>query len=157
MKKLSFICLVCFITPLFKIYGQNKVMTFQEAENQGKPYAHLDSIYKSAVHSEIEGAVFKTSEEQEDFVSAYRDFIKSFASHLEAHDFQWEKPTRCFNRIYFDSDGTVDYFLYNFSEGQISPEKEKAFELLASTFINNYKFTLTADEKFAQCSPVQYK
>lgn len=49
----------------------------------------------------------------------YVNLIFGLNAFLSENNFEWEKPTRCFNRIYFSSDGTIDYFLYNFTGGDI--------------------------------------
>jgi hypothetical protein len=136
-------------------HGQ-KVMHFQEAEKQGKSYQSLDSLYKSAVHSDTSQAVFKTPEEQQILQKAYSTFLQELGKHLKENNFKWEKLTKCFNRIYINSDGTVDYFLYKFSKDQITEEKEKEFERLLNIFLKDHKFPASAKEKFAQCSPVKY-
>jgi Predicted Zn-dependent protease (DUF2268) len=133
-----------------------KAMTFQEAEKQGKSYPYLDSLYKSAVHSDTSQAVFKTPEEQQILQKAYGDFLKALGTFLKTNNFKWEKLTKCFNRIYINSDGTVDYFLYKFSKDQITEEKEHEFERLLNIFLKDHKFPASAKEKFAQCSPVKY-
>ena len=143
------------MTLFFSSYGQ-KAMTFKEAELRGKSFQHLDSLYKSAVHSNADLAVFKSSEEQAELQKSYITLIKDLATFLKSKDFKWEKPTRCFNRIYFNPTGKIDYFLYNFPKDQIEPEKEKEFDRLLNLFAKDYKFSLKADENFAQCSPIKY-
>ncbi|HYK77737.1 MAG TPA: hypothetical protein VEV16_12235, partial [Daejeonella sp.] len=113
-------------------------------------------LYKSAVHSNAELAVFKSPEEQAELQKAYITLIKDLATFLKSKDFKWEKPTRCFNRIYFNPIGKIDYFLYNFPKDQIAPEKEKEFDRLLNLFVKDYKFSLKANENFAQCSPIKY-
>jgi len=143
------------ITFTANSYAQ-KVMTFQDAEKQGKSFQHLDSLYKSAVSSDIKLAVFKTKKQQENLQKAYVLFIQSLASYLKANHFTWDKQVRCFNRIYFDKNGKVDYFLYNFPKNEITTEKEKEFARLLGLFVKDHKLTLTANEGFAQCSPIKY-
>jgi len=133
-----------------------KVMTFQDAEKQGKSYQHLDRLYKSAVSSDAKLAVFKTKEQQERLQKAYVLFIQDLAGYLKQHNFKWNKQVKCFNRIYFDKHGRVDYFLYNFPKDELPAEKEKEFVRLLSLFVKDHRFTLTAKEGFAQCSPVKY-
>jgi hypothetical protein len=133
-----------------------KVMTFQDAERHGKSYLHLDSLYKSAVHSDIKLAVFKTKSGQDSLQKAYVLFIQDLAGYLKKNNFKWEKQIKCFNRIYFDKDGKVDYFLYNFAKDEIPAKKEAEFARLLNLFIQDHKFTLTAKEGFAQCSPIKY-
>ena len=139
----------------FNLFGQHSGMTFQAAEKQGAPIQHLDNIYKSAVHVDTSQAVFKTELEQQAMGEAYINLLQSFGKFLTKNNFNWDKPTKCFNRIYFNTDGTIDYFLYNFSS-EISQEKQTEFNRLLNLFIKDYKISLTAQVKFAQCSPATY-
>lgn len=89
----------------------------------------------------------------------YVNLIFGLNAFLSENNFEWEKPTRCFNRIYSSSDSTIDYFLYNFTGGdqdKPSAEMQAEFKRLLNLFIQDYKISLSADVKFAQCSPVTY-
>jgi len=157
MTKNKFIlCLAFFSLWVLNAFGQSKALTFQEAAKSGIAMQHLDNIYKSAVHEDVKLAVFKTHAEQENFKAAYMKLLQDLGSFLKANNFKWENQTRCFNRIYLNADGSIDYFLYNFPKNQITAKKEKEFTRLLNLFIRDYKFALTANEKFAQCSPVKY-
>ncbi|HLG36388.1 MAG TPA: hypothetical protein VI757_16035 [Bacteroidia bacterium] len=140
----------------------NKALTIQHAEKHGLSISHLDSIYKSVVHVDTSQAVFKTEAEQQAMGEAYMKLLQDFGKFLTANNFKWEKPTKGFNRIYFNSDGTIDYFLYNFQttnvkpEDQLSQEKQTEFDRLLNLFIKDYRISLTAKTKFAQCSPTRY-
>lgn len=140
------------------VNAQHKALTIQDANNQGLSISHLDSVYKSAVHVDSSQAVFKTEEEQQAMFESYSKLLQDFGKFLTANNFKWEKPTRSFNRIYFNSDGTIDYFLYNFqtTTDQLSQEKQTEFNRLLNLFIKDYKISLTAKTKFAQCSPTTY-
>lgn len=139
--------------------GQHLGLTFQDAEKQGISIKHLDSIYTSGVHTDTAKAVFKTEKEQMALHQAYVQLLQDFGQFLAENNFKWEKPTRCFNRIYFSSDGTIDYFLFNFlgkPEDKPSESVEKEFQGILTLFISNYTLTVTAKIKFAQCSPTTY-
>ena len=131
-------------------------LTYEQSASKGVTYQKLDSLYKSAVHADATLAVFKTSSEQAALQAAYTQFFKKLGAYLQANNFRWENPVRCFNRIYMAPNGTVEHFLFNFALGQISPQKEKQFASLLNEFVKTNTFGLTADEKFAQCSPVKY-
>ncbi len=143
-------------------FGQHIAVTFQDAAKQGIIMQDLDKIYKSAIHVDTSQAVFKTPEEQEAMGEAYIKLLQDFGKYLAANNFQWEKPTNCFNKIYFNTDGTIDYFLYNFktsgtkTEDQLSQDKQLEFNRLLNLFIQDYKIPLTSTTKFAQCSPSTY-
>jgi hypothetical protein len=155
MIKTNFIITVL-LTISFQTFGQHLGLTFQDAEKQGISIKHLDSVYTSALHTDTSLAVFKTENEQEAMQQAYVKLLQDFGKFLSENNLKWEKPTRCFNRIYFNTDGTIDYFLFNFlgkPEDKPAENIEKEFKRLLNVFISDYKFTLTAKTKFAQCSP----
>ena len=49
MKSNHIIFLSLLLILEFNLYGQNKALTFQKAEEQGISYQHLDSLYKSSI------------------------------------------------------------------------------------------------------------
>lgn len=141
------------------LFGQ-KALTFQDAEAGGIRISMLDSTYPSAVHSDTSKAVFKTEKDQEQLYLAYQKLLQDFGGYLHQHNFKWSKPTRCFNRIYFNPNGTIDYFLFNFL-GKTPDEKpttveQAEFNRLLNEFIKNYRIDLKAQTNFAQCSPTTY-
>ena len=129
-------------------------MNFTEADQQGISISELDNTYKSGVHTDTSMAVFVDN--QEEYLNSYNDLLRALGKYLSANNFNWDKITSGFNRIYFAEDGSIDYFLYNFRSNQISQEKEEEFGKLLTQFIKDYKFPLTAKTGFAQCSPVRY-
>jgi len=140
-------------------FAQKLAMTFQEAEKRGISINSLEKMYKSALHVDSSQAVFKTDAEQERMYNAYIKLMQDFGKFLFAHQFKWEHPTRCFNRIYFNTDGTIDYFLFNFlgkPSEKLAEAKEKEFTELLNAFIKDYQIPLKAKSKFAQCSPSTY-
>ncbi|MDD3788219.1 MAG: hypothetical protein PHO94_05940 [Petrimonas sp.] len=138
-----------------QIYGQKKVFSFQEAGALNISVVDLDNKYKSAIHVDPAKAVFKTSKEQTELQNAYRDFLLSLGDFLSKNGFEWEGPTRSFNRIYFNRNGKIDYFIFNFY-GNLAKQKENEFKRLVELYIQNYKFPLKAKVNFSQCSPVTY-
>lgn len=99
-----------------------------EAESRGISIQSLDSIYKSAVHVDSTQAVFTEEEDVKALYSSYVQLLQDLGNFLSENDFEWEQPRRCFNRIYFAPNGTIDYFLFKFlgdPENQPSLEKQK--------------------------------
>lgn len=155
MKRIL-ILLLLFINLSTETKAQAKIMSILESEKSGTSIQHLDSLYKSAVHSNPELAVFKTSDEQQMLQKAYIQFFQELAAFLNKNKFDWEQKTRCFNRIYINKDGTIEYFLYSFNKEQITEKKEKKFNKLLSQYLQENKFPISANERFAQCSPIAY-
>ena len=130
-----------------------KALSFQDAPKNHLSVPHLDSTYKSAVHTDTSQSAFPG---REDEVSAnYIKMLQDLGRFLKAKGFKWEKTTKSFNRIYFSADGRVDYYLYNF-KGAIAETKEAEFKALLNEFIKTYRFPMHCKVKFAQCSPVTY-
>jgi len=142
-----------FLLISLTIFAQ-KAMTFEDAEKNGIRISQLDSIYPSGLHADSTKAVFW--DKQDEFIKAYQKTLQDLGAYLKANNFSWDKQTRCFNRIYFSKDGTIDYFLFNFSKDAITPEREKQFAVLLNKFVKDYRFPLSATTGFAQCSPVRY-
>jgi hypothetical protein len=146
--------LISFLIINAYCYSQKMADSFQHAIDKGVSIERLDSLYQSSVHVDSTKAAFRGQEEV--FVESYTALIKSLQYHLKINGFFWGKPTRCFNRVYFNKSGEIDYFLFNFKPGEIDAEKEKKFRKLLYEFINTYRFPLTNTVNFAQCSPVAY-
>jgi len=135
-------------------YAQPIATTFEDAESQGISIEILESTYKNAAHYEPQKGVFK--ERQTEFLSEYRNLHITLGQYLSDHGFEWPETTKLFTRVYFDSSGTIDYFLINPGKANLSEnETEKYFSLL-NEFIQNYQLPISADIGFAQCSPVKY-
>ena len=148
------------LTFAFQLNAQKLCLTVAEAESQGVSISVLDETYKSAVHVDTTLAVFKTESEQKELYQAYSQMLHDLASFLENNSFQWDQPRRCFNRIYFTPEGTIDYFIFQFigePEDQPTKKKQEHFQKLVNSLIQDYQFGATADIQFAQCSPTVYK
>lgn len=137
------------------ISNAQEAMSIGDAYTSGINLAELDSLYKSAINADKSKAVF--SEQQNEYVQAYYAMLHELSIYLNQNEFKWGGQIRCFNKIYFAADGSIDYFLYDFKEGELTSEQEGQFHQLLSQFIKTYKFELSADMKFAQCSPVNYR
>lgn len=160
MKKIFLYLILCLS---FTVQAQQKAISFDDAIEFGMNIEEFDKNYKSALHEDVSKAVFKTPEEQEKLQKAYIKLLQDFGSFLAQNKFQWEKKTRCFQRIYFSPDGSIDYFIYNFNLKNVNPadipskEKQEEFRRLLSLFIKEYVFAIQANEPFAQCSPTNYQ
>lgn len=148
--------MLCLFLNTLQASSQVRATTFEQAAKAGFSYQHLDSLYKSAVHSESKLAVFKSAGEQAKLQQAYAKLINELGVFLKANNFKWGKQTRCFNRIYFTPAGKIDYFLYSFPKDELPVQKEQEFGRLLNQFIKDHRISLTANENFAQCSPIKY-
>lgn len=135
-------------------------MPFLEAEGKGIFIDSLDLIYESAVNVDSSKAVFKEETDIERAMLAYRDMNKDFGKFLKENNFKWPFAITCFQKVYFNNDGSIDYFIFNFlgePPYKISAEQEMKFKELLNKFISTYKFPITADMKYTQCSTIVYE
>lgn len=145
----------------FIIIAQAQVVkTFKEFDPEDTRLDSLDAVYKSAIHVDSNLAVFKTAEEQILMMNAYNQLFQELNNYLFQHGFSWEYDVRCFNRVYFNREGKVDYFIYNFLEFNDQypkEEKEEQFKILLLEFLKDYIFEMTAESRFSQCAPVVFQ
>ncbi len=134
--------------------AQHVADTFQHAETSGYSMQELDKKYKSAIGAG--DVVFKGDDEQR-LITAYTTMLHDLNKYLNENNFRWDSKVRIFNRIYFEPDGSISYYLVNLKPTGLDEEKQKAFVNLLSNFIQHYKIKITANTRFAQCSPVVYE
>lgn len=131
-------------------------MSIDSYEASGKEVVELDSLYPSAMHIDSTIAVFYGREKE--FYSSWVGLLNDLASHLSENDFKWEVPTRCFNRVYFNADGSVNTYLFNFLSEDVDSAKQERFTLLTNDFLKKYKLKLDspASSNFSQCGPATF-
>ncbi|MGN6568990.1 MAG: hypothetical protein ACTHJ0_13605 [Flavipsychrobacter sp.] len=154
-----FIC-ISFLLHHTAVFAQanNKapyVETINKAEQQGITIDHLDSLYMSAVHVDSNKAVFKSEAAADSLAHCYNRFIADFGKYLNQHNFKWAEPTRCWNRIYFHADGSVDYYLFSFKTN-VSEARTTEYKKLFRDYALTHKIGIAAPCNFAQCSPVLF-
>ncbi|WP_345949510.1 hypothetical protein ABDD95_21945 [Mucilaginibacter sp. PAMB04274] len=156
MNTVKIIALPVLLLLSFGCHAQHVADTFQNAEQQGYSMMKLDKAYGSALDADSTKAVFKGQKTGE-FIKAYTQMLNNLQVYLNQHGFIWDKPTRIFNRIYFEPDGSISYYLVNLKTTSLNEEKQKQFVALLKDFIQNYKINITGNTRFAQCSPVLYQ
>lgn len=136
------------------VSAQPETGTFAQAQAEGVSFSKLDSLYPSAAHANPAKGIF--NQKQKEFLSQYRKMMQEFGNFLRDHNFQWGEQTTFFQRIYFDSNGTIDYYFVNFDNSNLSKEQKEHFKKLLQDFSGNYQFPMQADSKFAQCAPITF-
>lgn len=146
--------LAFFLFFIFQDAFTQLVMSANETTDQGINIEELDSAYTPAIGADSIVTVFQGQEEA--YVKAYYSLIHDLSTYLNQHNFRWGEQVRCFNRIYFAAEGTVDYYIYDF-KAYLSDEQKAEFQELINEFMADYQFGLSADQPFAQCSPVNFR
>jgi hypothetical protein len=155
MKTTIISALLLFIS--ITIFGQDRVYDTKELTIQGYSMQNLDSIYKNGLPESDTLHPLFTKDYFDTIVSIERiDLLQKMASYLKKNGFKWEPSIRIWTRIYFDTNGEVDYFLYHFMK-PIDSAKEKEFRQLANNFFMEYKIQVNSSQKFSLCGQVVWK
>ena len=134
-------------------------LTIQEAEKKGIFFDSLNLVYRSAISVDTSNAVFKTESDMEKASTAYQNLFDEFGKYLKANHFNWPFATSCFQKIYINEDGKIDYFLFNFlgePPYEVTAAQENKFKSLLNEFIKDYTFPFTTSMKHSQCGTVVY-
>ena len=112
----------------------------------------IEANYTDAVNTDPTKAAF--AGRTHEFVTAFRQMIADFATYLQKNESFEKKNFTYFNRVYFQANGTIDYYFYHLQPGLLTKDQEAIFKKSLNEFIKTYKFPMTAKVPFAQCSPV---
>jgi hypothetical protein len=148
--RLLFVFVVLTLFSVTAAHAQDEIaVPLEEAEQKGISIAQLDSLHRSAVHSNPDLAVFAGRDQE--VIQAWRGLLKALSEHLQANGFDWADPLRGYYRFYFRPEGTIELVLYRVPT--LEGEKAAEFGHLLNAFARLYQFDLRAKEGFAQCSP----
>ncbi|SDE19942.1 hypothetical protein SAMN05216464_104313 [Mucilaginibacter pineti] len=136
------------------VFAQHIADSFQNAEAKGYSMQALDKQYPSAIGS---GNVVFKGDNEKHLITAYTAMIQDLNGYLNKNDFKWGGKVHIFNRIYFEPDGSISYYLVNLAPTGLNEERQARFLALVSAFIQDYKINITAKTGFAQCSPITYQ
>src|SRR5437899_754064 len=119
-----------FLLLAFSSFGQIGT-TFDNAKKQGISIEKLDKEHPGGIDLlQKPKTISPGIAPEEAYGNAYNKMLQDLGTYLKKNGFKWEKPTKGFNRIYFNQNGSIAYFLYNFKTEQISTEKEKQYNTL---------------------------
>ena len=135
------------------LYGQ-KAMSFTEAKKQGITIQGLDSLYTNAMDDGTGNFVFDNG----DTVSAaMTKMFADISAFMRRKEDMRKIEVQIFQRVYFNKDGKVDYYIYKIRNAdQLSEEECQKIDDLLNEFIKDYQFSLSADKGFVQCGTAKY-
>ena len=78
-------------------------------------------------------------------MKAYQNFLQEFGKYLRRHNFKWDQPAKGKDRIYFNADGYVDYYLFEFKT-EIGDEGLIKYERLFARFAAKHKIGVSVSD-----------
>lgn len=153
MRTMKTVVLSIFILFTNLLVAQ-KTMTMQEARTKGL-IKELDKTHYTAMNGDKTQAAFP-GKKSEEFLTAYKQMFYDLANHLDKNGFKFGKATKCYNRIYFNSNGTINYYFYSIKPDEIDAANEAKFKKLLGDFVKTYQLKTTAAVNFYQAGPVNF-
>src|ERR1051326_3027290 len=147
---------VLFMLVSSAMLSQN-CMTFQDMEKNGVRMTQLDSLYPNAMKTTTFEGVFPEGKKLKKFDKAWGGFYEELMNYFSKSGLKWEKPTYCFNKIYFDADGNVQYWFFNFmKEDNIPADVQAKYLQGIKDFSKTHQIKIKAGTKFSQCASVTF-
>jgi len=130
------------------------VMTFEAADGAGLRMSQLERTYNVELG---EGETLYVSEmdgrqEMEMFVALRYQLADS----LRAWGFKWEHTTSVKNRVFFNTEGRLDYFFYDTAPHFTSPMERTRFEDLLVRFFEIYQLPELPGTRIVRCAPIRF-
>ena len=132
-----------------KIVSGNNEMAYNEIKK-----LNLDSTYTNLLDPRN-----VSESEYKIVVESWSEFHKKVSQFIKEENFKWEVPDSTitiFNRIYFDKNGTIDYYTFKIKNPSVSSEKQAEYEKVLQKFSKEVKLDLKRSEQYAQCGKTKY-
>ncbi|MDA9056462.1 hypothetical protein N9K49_01270 [Flavobacteriaceae bacterium] len=101
-----------------------------------------------------------TADEYKLVAASWSGFHKKLSHFIKEENFKWEVPDSTItimNRIYFDKNGTIDYYTFKIKNSSVTDEKIVEYKKVLQKFSENVKLDLKRTKNYAQCGKITYK
>jgi len=163
MKDIFIVCLITVFVSCGNSstgFGQEnkvnpKVINFDnQAEFNNYRKLNLDSLYPNLLNpSKFSEKEFKA------VVKSWSEFHQKVSSFMKDEGFFWnvkDSTISIVNKIYFNKNGTIDYFFFRILNPSIPDSKKIEFEFVLQKFSKSIRMNLARDSKYAQCGKTKY-
>jgi len=148
--------LVSFLLTATTLLGQSKTYSVEELSWHGLTLDHLDSIYYNGIPgSDPRYQVFNQNYYENVVAKARIDFLQKIADYFKKNNLKWGTPATCWTRMYFNTNGTIEYFVYHFI-GKVDYKKEDDFKRLLDSFLKVNKVSVISSQRFSLCGSVTW-
>lgn len=115
----------------------------------------FDSLYLNLLDPEN-----VSEEEYEEVVKSWSKLHNKISKYMKSENFHWnvsDSAIKVSNRIYFDEDGTIDYYFFRVINPDVTSEKKTEYVKLLKKFSEHEKIGFKRDFKYGQCGNIQYQ
>lgn len=111
-------------------------------------------------HANLLNTRTSSKEEQQEVMSSWKNFHQQVGDILKEEKFSWgigDSNVTMVNKVYFNKNGNVTYYMFRVINESVSLEKRKEFENIMMNHIDNIRIDLQRDTQFSQCGKVKYQ
>ncbi|MES2587403.1 MAG: hypothetical protein V4622_00400 [Bacteroidota bacterium] len=90
------------------------------------------------------------------FLSEWSKFTREVGKYLKDNNFLFGKQTKGLVDVYFNKNGTIDYFFISLRDDTVSKEKFDKMLSLLKEFSKGYKFTISAKQAFSNSGGINF-
>lgn len=143
-------CFACDPKESPMVVGVHDIIQFERFKKKG-----LDTQFDNLLNPK-----FSTKEVYAEVVNSWRGFHTNVQKVLKEYKFDWKVDDTAItivNKIYFNKNGTIKYYLVNIKNDAISNETKDQFVKLLEENLSKLSIGLQRDQQFSQCGKIKYK
>jgi hypothetical protein len=130
------------------------VVTFDRLRAFGVTLSELESQFNIEIDEEIH--LYAPPVNPNGELNMLRDMGRQLGDSLEAWGQKWERMTTIRNRVFFNNDGTVEYFVYSALPSFASPFHQTSFEDRLTLFLKDFRLPNTPKTRIARCLNIRF-
>lgn len=130
------------------------VMTFETADGAGLRVSQLERTYSVELGEDETLYVPEMDGRQE--MEMFVALRYQLADSLKAWGFRWERTTSVKNRVFFNTEGRLDYFFYSTAPHFTSPMDCTRFEDMLVRFFRTYQLPQSPSTLIVRCAPITF-
>ncbi|MCF6352855.1 MAG: hypothetical protein L3J06_07580 [Cyclobacteriaceae bacterium] len=115
---------------------------------------NLDSLYPNLLDPGN-----STQEQHKKVIQSWSEFHQQVSKFMKDENFTWDSPDSTIsivNKIYFNKNGTIDYFVFRILNPSIPDSKKIEFETVLQKFSKSIIMNLSRDSSYAQCGKTKH-
>jgi hypothetical protein len=125
--------------------------SFDDARVQKLNIRKIDSVYQMGINT-IDSDKAALKGHLKEAMQATQKMTFDFGQYLKKDTAIKSKGLVFYGRIYFRTNGTIDYFLYS-RINNLNPDEQGEFKIALNKFIQTYKFPVTSKVPFVISHP----
>ncbi|MGK7389949.1 MAG: hypothetical protein ACNS60_06345 [Candidatus Cyclobacteriaceae bacterium M2_1C_046] len=161
--KVYLLSLLLVVVNYSDLFAQDIAMSNSEQKvinvSDKKELEHFNKLNLDEVYPNLLDPRNVSDEEAKAVYKSWGEFHQKVMAFMKEQDFDWDvqdSTIALVNKIYFNKNGTVDYYAFNVLNPSVSDAKKEEFKKVITAFSANVKLELDRDSKFAQCGKTRY-